>query len=418
MASGGLRLGPCCLEPVASKDESLWFHNICNFSTTPPDDVRDDYQEIVVVDHNIDDESLVTTGPIPSTSDKDVRDVDSGISISPQPHEQLKSYEKEYSSTINVGATKNKTANRNEIMTTSNDSKSYKKKQQTQSKKDKNTSPPEEDNEITVEENNTTMSNNYDDDTSVTGFSVMSDCSLKSLHSTLNKYNINDTNEYIDNDVSTLFEHRKKKKKPMFNYITNTYAYRTTFAYNLSFLKDEENDNDKSTCSKEEKKKKLIEIKDHKEALALTASCMGRNHKLVADKLNIIGDCYYNMKEYDLALKSYLEGLSIYSVKVGDDQPECMITRMNIGKMQLLRNELEDCLEAYSHALYMKNALGCNDVYVGEIHEVLSYVHHRRCENTEALKDLKRALRTYRDLFGDDDTKVIHTVVSIGKSFS
>ena len=50
-----------------------------------------------------------------------------------------------------------------------------------------------------------------------------------------------------------------------------------------------------------------------------------------------------------------------------------------------------------------------------EIHEVLSYVHYRRCENTEALKDLKRALRTYRDLFGDDDTKVIHTVVSIGK---
>jgi len=447
-------LGPCCLKQVSSKDGSLWFHNICNFSGPTSVDDRDDYNEDIreegeEVDSS-DNNNNNTTTVIVNSSQQESNN-EKVVETETDQNRDNNNY-----SVINVGTIKDKTSNNNEIisLTTQNNSdnnedninknKNVKKKKQKQKdiKKDndKNDHNNDNNNEESSSNNNnnptpistSTYNNNDNDDNSITGYSVMSDCSLKSLHSTLNKYTISDNNEYDDNNnKSTLFEHRKNKttRYVLFSYITNTYAYRTAFTYKISFLNDDENDDsdhyeynignnknkhNKYNISKDEKKKKLIEIKDHKEALALTASCMGRNHKLVADKLNVIGECYYNMKEYDLALKSYLEGLNIYSVKVGDDQPECIITRMNIGKMQLLRNELEDCLEAYSHALYMKNALGCNDVYVGEIHEVLSYVHYRRCENSEALKDLKRALRTYRDLFGDDDTKVIHTVVSIG----
>lgn len=140
-------------------------------------------------------------------------------------------------------------------------------------------------------------------------------------------------------------------------------------------------------------------------------SSKGRYSVPVAESLKMLGEFHETWGQDEISLTLYQESLEIYSCKLGDHDSNVTDLNLRLAKASERLGEENDALEYHSHALFMITD-ECGDLDIGacDIRVDISKIMFKKGFHKEAVKELKRALKGYRECHGDEHDSVAQTV--------
>lgn len=141
---------------------------------------------------------------------------------------------------------------------------------------------------------------------------------------------------------------------------------------------------------------------------------LGSDHVKIARLYVKLGGIYSKRKKYDDAIASFLKGQSMFSAMIGDDRPEVINIRVLVGKAYQAKRDHDKALGEFMMVRRMRTAvLGRDHVLVGEALVDLGVINWDKGRVGFALKDMKRALRIFRNV-PDGYPNIAMTLDSVG----
>ena len=155
----------------------------------------------------------------------------------------------------------------------------------------------------------------------------------------------------------------------------------------------------------EAKRKELLKTLKH------NISSHGRYSLKVADALKELGMFHETCGQCDISLTLYQESLDVYSSKLGDHNSNVTDLQMRLGRVNEKLGNENEALQWYALALHMIVDMSGNfDLTACDIRVSMSKIIHSKDFHKEAVKELKKALKGYRDYHGDEHESVAETV--------
>jgi tetratricopeptide (TPR) repeat protein len=158
--------------------------------------------------------------------------------------------------------------------------------------------------------------------------------------------------------------------------------------------------------------RRLLLVKDLRQAI----STHGRYDVRVADISAALGDLLNESEEYEQALKLHRDAAAIYSAKMGDDNPTTISAKTRLGQILEEAGQFDEAINTYYGVMVMERALkGEKDT--GDSLVNMANALRRKGDYTQAIKELKRALKIFRESLGDSHEKVSITVDAIASLY-
>jgi len=162
--------------------------------------------------------------------------------------------------------------------------------------------------------------------------------------------------------------------------------------------------------------------KRRKDLLVLLRNNMTKNGRYslpVAKNVVQIAEFHETTEEYQMAQTLYSEALSIYSSILGDHDLTTNDILIRLGHVNVLMGRDEDALCYYCRALNMIVAISSMyDVNASNVRVNIARIHQNHGRNKESVKELKKALRGYREKHGDEHITVADTVDHIADVYT
>ena len=166
-----------------------------------------------------------------------------------------------------------------------------------------------------------------------------------------------------------------------------------------------------SPKDEETRKKLLVELRS-------TISSHGRYTIPVADMVLRLAEFHESVSQYETSLTLYQEALTIYSSNLGDHDPITSDVQIRLGRVKEILGH-DDALELYFRALSMITAMsGAYHINASDVRLRVANFLLMKGNNKDAVKELKKALRGYRETYGDEHVAVADTVDKIATVYS
>eukprot|EP00934_Nitzschia_sp_Nitz4_P008131 Nitzschia sp. Nitz4//scaffold288_size23661//2033//4093//NITZ4_008465-RA/size23661-processed-gene-0.16-mRNA-1//1//CDS//3329545785//8121//frame0 len=144
----------------------------------------------------------------------------------------------------------------------------------------------------------------------------------------------------------------------------------------------------------------------------------GRYDPRSANVTAALGDMYDENQEYRQAIRLHLDAVSVYSAKLGDDNPMTIEARVRLGQVQENAGEYDDAISTFYFVMNMVQALkGTKDPASSDAMVRVAGTLRKKGRYELAIKTLKRALKTYREVLGDSHHSVSKTVDAIASLY-
>jgi tetratricopeptide (TPR) repeat protein len=122
--------------------------------------------------------------------------------------------------------------------------------------------------------------------------------------------------------------------------------------------------------------------------------------------------------EHDQAIKLFRDAISIYSSKMGDDHATTISTRELFGQVLENAKLYDEAINTYYLVTVMRRALnGERDPGAADSLVSIARVLRKKSDFSQSIKELKRALKIYRESLGDSHIKVSQTVDEIASLY-
>ena len=142
----------------------------------------------------------------------------------------------------------------------------------------------------------------------------------------------------------------------------------------------------------------------------------GRYDISVANVSVALGDLMDEAQDYEQAIKLYRDAISILSTKLGDDHSTTMETRTTFGTILEHAKLYEEAIQTFYLVTVMQRALhGEKEAADSLVH--IARVLRKKEDYAQSIKELKRALKIYRETLGDAHVKVSDTVDEIASLY-
>jgi tetratricopeptide (TPR) repeat protein len=165
--------------------------------------------------------------------------------------------------------------------------------------------------------------------------------------------------------------------------------------------------------SAEAKRKELLKT------LKNNIASHGRYSLQVASALQSLGQFHAACAQFDVSLTLYQESLDIYSSKLGDHDSHVTDLQMHLGAVNEKLGNDNVALEWFAQALFMIIDISGNyNLTACKIRVSIAKIINLKGLHKEAVKELKKALKGYREHHGDEHKTVAETVDLIADFYS
>jgi hypothetical protein len=152
-------------------------------------------------------------------------------------------------------------------------------------------------------------------------------------------------------------------------------------------------------------------------------STYGRYSIEVANTLQSLGSLHEDCGELDDALNCYQESLEIYSSNLGDHSSEVLNVQLCLGRVNCIVGNDSEALSLYSRVLTMMEHQSSllnyyKSVDCANVRIEISKIMHSKGFHKEAIKELKQALKCFRECYGEDHECVAKTMHLMAKVWS
>ena len=152
--------------------------------------------------------------------------------------------------------------------------------------------------------------------------------------------------------------------------------------------------------------------------LRTTIATHGRYDVKTANISAALGDLLDESKQYEQAIKLNNDAVEIYSSKLGDDHSTTMEAKLQLAKVLENANQLDEAINIYFLVTVMRRALdGEKDPSSADSLVLVARALRKKDGYHQAIKELKRALKVYREALGDGHAKVSTTVDEIASLY-
>ena len=163
----------------------------------------------------------------------------------------------------------------------------------------------------------------------------------------------------------------------------------------------------------EEKRKDLLLM------LRNNIATHGRYSIQVANMVYRLAEFHESVNQPEMSVTLYLEALNIYSSKLGDSDTTVTETQVRLGKLKEALSDYDSALDYYCKALSMITAMtGVYEENTSTVRLHVARIYQIKGFHKESVKELKKSLRAFRDLYGDEHTTVADTVDQIADVYS
>ena len=178
---------------------------------------------------------------------------------------------------------------------------------------------------------------------------------------------------------------------------------------NTSGRSSEVNENQKPPSSLLEARRHIL-VSELRQALG----GLGRFHTRCADITAALADLYDESQEYEEAIRLHKDAVSIYCVKLGDDNETTLQAKIRLGEVQENAKNFDDAISTYFYVMSMaKGVLGEKDPKVADIMVKMAVTLRKQEKYDLSIRLLKRALKSFREVLDDSHPKVSSTVDAI-----
>ena len=145
----------------------------------------------------------------------------------------------------------------------------------------------------------------------------------------------------------------------------------------------------------------------------------GRYDMECAKIMSPLGDIFYEEGDYERALTVHREASSIYSTKLGDIHCTTIDSNTRVGEALEALGRYDEAIQMYYNVLMVrKESKGDTDPSVADAGILIARaLRKKKGRQSQALKELKRALKVYRTSLGDKHPKVSATVDDIASTY-
>ena len=153
--------------------------------------------------------------------------------------------------------------------------------------------------------------------------------------------------------------------------------------------------------------------------LKATISSRGRYDTEVANVLLQLADFHQEKNQQDVAQLLLKEALSIYCASLGDHHEVTIATKKKIGIIHREQKKFDEALSMYHEVLSMEAAInGENNVTVARTRELAAEALNEAGQSKYAVKEMKKALKCFRQEHGDENMLVASSVEKIAYYYS
>ncbi|KAL3942062.1 MAG: hypothetical protein SGBAC_003690 [Bacillariaceae sp.] len=131
-----------------------------------------------------------------------------------------------------------------------------------------------------------------------------------------------------------------------------------------------------------------------------------------------LGDLYDEIEDHIQAIRLHKDAVSVFSVKLGDNDQKALTARVRLGEVQENASEYDDAIATYYYVISMTRALdGEKSPKAASVAMKMAEALRKKGENELAIKTLKKVLKIYREILGDGHPKVSTVVDEIAKLY-
>lgn len=137
----------------------------------------------------------------------------------------------------------------------------------------------------------------------------------------------------------------------------------------------------------------------------------GRYAVEVGDSVSRLAEFHESIDQIDMSVTLCIEALNIYSCKLGDHDSKVVDVQVRLGHLKEKIGDIDSALDYYCRALSMMIAMkGIYAENSSQLRINIARVYNEKGFHKEAIKELKKALKAFRDANGDQDPTVADTV--------
>lgn len=159
-----------------------------------------------------------------------------------------------------------------------------------------------------------------------------------------------------------------------------------------------------------------------KQLLMLLRNCIathGRYTLEVGDAVFRLAAFHESANQHEMAVTLYVEALNIFSSKLGDHDTKVTDAQVCLGRLKEHLEDVDAALEYYCRALSMIVAMtGVYEESASTVRVNVARIYLLKGFYKEAVKELKKSLRGFRDIHGDEHVTVAETVDLIANAYT
>ncbi len=161
-----------------------------------------------------------------------------------------------------------------------------------------------------------------------------------------------------------------------------------------------------------ERKDLLIQLQKH-------IATHGRFSLEVASMVTRLADFHESVQQPEMSVTLLVEAMNIYSSKLGDHDEKVTETQYRLGELKEQLQDIDGALDYYWKALSMMTAMtGIYEEEPSKVRLNVAKIYVMKGFQKEAIKELKKSLRAFRDIHGDEHVLVSETVDQIADAYS
>jgi tetratricopeptide (TPR) repeat protein len=143
---------------------------------------------------------------------------------------------------------------------------------------------------------------------------------------------------------------------------------------------------------------------------------LGKDHPQTIDILDYLGDVYYEMGKYDLALLCEDAVLQYRKTELGADHPQSLSSLYDYGKVLAKKGDLQKALELTEHVLRKRQTIFHeNNPKVADCYYLLSFIYSEMTDFQKAMDHAERALQIRQIHFDDNHRDVLESMNQVSK---
>mmetsp|Transcript_6308 Transcript_6308/g.7995 ORF Transcript_6308/g.7995 Transcript_6308/m.7995 type:complete len:678 (-) Transcript_6308:84-2117(-) len=169
---------------------------------------------------------------------------------------------------------------------------------------------------------------------------------------------------------------------------------------------------DGNPVAEQQRKNLLVELQK-------TIATHGRYSLPVAKVVVRLAQFHETVDQHEMSVTLNLEALGIFSSKLGDSDSSVTETQVRLGQLKEKLGDSDAALDFYYRALSMITAMtGIYEENASKVRVYVARIYQEKGFFKESIRDLKKSLRGYRNIYGDEHILVADTVDIIADVYS